>query len=137
MGKCSYVRDAMKACPELVLVNGEDLSEYRRVSQKIFSLLRAETGKGVCPVERLGMDENFVDISALVEEEVYVDHPVGHVYHPCGGIDGKVEPPATVPKRCEVIPNCICFERLKIGSVVAKRIRDKILSEFGITRFGL
>ena len=89
MGKCSYVRDAMKACPELVLVNGEDLSEYRRVSQKIFSLLRQETGKGVCPVERLGMDENFVDISALVEEEVYVDHPVGHVYHPCG-IDGKV-----------------------------------------------
>ena len=50
----------------------------------------------------------------------------------------QVESPATVvPTRCEVIPNCICFERLKIGSVVAKRIRDKIFSEFGITRFGL
>ena len=62
-----------------MLVNGEDLSEYRRVSQKIFGLLRQE-GKGLCPVERLGMDENFMDVTRLVEEEVYVDHPVGHVY---------------------------------------------------------
>ena len=61
--KCSYIEDARKVCPALVLVNGEDLAEYRRYSQKIFELIK-ETAKG-CPVERLGMDENFVDVSQL------------------------------------------------------------------------
>ena len=114
-----------QACPDLVLVKGEDLSEYRRVSQRIFSLLR-QMGKGVCPVERLGMDENFMDVSSLVEEEVYVDKPVGHVF----GAD------ATLPKElagCQVIKNCHCSQRLKIGTVIAKRIRDKIFENFGIT----
>ena len=61
--KCSYIDDARKVCPALVLVNGEDLAEYRRYSQKIFELIK-EKVKG-CPVERLGMDENFVDVSKL------------------------------------------------------------------------
>ena len=61
--KCSFISDARKACPALVLVNGEDLAEYRRYSQKIFETIK-ELGKG-CPVERLGMDENFIDITKL------------------------------------------------------------------------
>ena len=62
--KCSWVEDAKKLCPSLVLVNGEDLAEYRRYSQKIFELIK-KMGKGLCPVERLGMDENFIDVSNL------------------------------------------------------------------------
>ena len=61
--KCSYIDDARKVCPALVLVNGEDLAEYRKYSQKVFELIK-KMGKG-CPVERLGMDENFMDISKL------------------------------------------------------------------------
>ena len=62
--KCSWMEDAKKLCPSLVLVNGEDLAEYRRYSQKIFELIK-KMGKGLCPVERLGMDENFIDVSNL------------------------------------------------------------------------
>ena len=62
--KCSWIEDAKKLCPSLVLVNGEDLAEYRRYSQKIFELIK-KMGKGLCPVERLGMDENFIDVSHL------------------------------------------------------------------------
>ena len=62
--KCSWIEDAKKLCPSLVLVNGEDLAEYRRYSQKIFELIK-KMGKGLCPVERLGMDENFIDVSNL------------------------------------------------------------------------
>ena len=29
VGKCQYVSDALKVCPELRLVNGEDLAQYR------------------------------------------------------------------------------------------------------------
>ena len=62
--KCSLVKDAKTVCPALVLVNGEDLAEYRRYSQKIFDLIK-ERGYRKCPVERLGMDENFMDVTAL------------------------------------------------------------------------
>ena len=43
VGKCSWIPDAMKACPELVLVNGEDLADYRRWSQQIFDLIYRST----------------------------------------------------------------------------------------------
>jgi hypothetical protein len=34
---------ALEVCPELVLVNGEDLADYRRVSAAVYSTL-CETG---------------------------------------------------------------------------------------------
>ena len=69
--KCSLIEEAKKACPTLVLVNGEDLAEYRRYSLKIFDLIK-EAGKGKCAVERLGMDENFIDVTKLgVVENLY------------------------------------------------------------------
>ena len=43
VGKCTWIPDAMKACPELVLVNGEDLADYRRWSQQIFDLIYRNT----------------------------------------------------------------------------------------------
>ena len=30
--KCQYISDAIKVCPDLVLVNGEDLAHYRKVT---------------------------------------------------------------------------------------------------------
>ena len=44
VGKCTWIPDAKKACPELVLVNGEDLADYRRWSQQIFDLIYRNTG---------------------------------------------------------------------------------------------
>ena len=32
--KCQYISDALKVCPDLVLVNGEDLAHYRKVMQR-------------------------------------------------------------------------------------------------------
>ena len=61
--KLSYVSDAKKNCPDLVLVNGEDLTVYREFSGRVHSLLTRE----FTPlVERLGMDENFLDVTELV-----------------------------------------------------------------------
>lgn len=62
--KLVFVSDAKKKCPELVLVNGEDLTVYREFSGKVHSLL---TRKFTPLVERLGMDENFLDVTELVD----------------------------------------------------------------------
>ena len=66
--------DAMRICPELVLVNGEDLAEYRKVSRQIFELI-CQAGNQKCPVERLGMDENWMDVSQLVDEMIETMKP--------------------------------------------------------------
>ncbi len=70
VSKCSFITDAVKACKgKLVLVNGEDLAPYRKYSQQVFDSLY-RYGESRCPVEKLGMDENFMDITQLVEEKL-------------------------------------------------------------------
>ena len=44
VGKCTWIPDAMKACPELVLVNCEDLADFCRWSLQIFDLIYQNTG---------------------------------------------------------------------------------------------
>lgn len=52
------VTDARQACPELVLVDGEDLTPFRDVSKTLFGFLKAHSWNG--KVERLGFDEVFM-----------------------------------------------------------------------------
>lgn len=59
VGKLMTIADALQKCPELVLVNGEDLTPYRTVSRRLLAVA-ARFG----PTEKLGMDECFVDITA-------------------------------------------------------------------------
>ncbi|XP_011555941.3 DNA polymerase iota [Plutella xylostella] len=115
--KCMLVTDAVKACPNLKLVNGEDLQPYRIASNKIFTLL--QTWK--CPVEKLGMDENFIDVTNLVQERVkMVDSKsvtvAGHAY-----------------KVASVECICGCHTRLKLASQLASEMRSKIFNELGFT----
>ena len=44
VGKCTWIPDAMKACPELVLVNCEDLADFCWWSLQIFDLIYRNTG---------------------------------------------------------------------------------------------
>lgn len=85
--KLVFVSDAKKKCPDLVLVNGEDLTVYREFSGKVNSLL---TGKFTPLVERLGMDENFLDVTELVSSRLLSDPPgdrnySGHLYSSSNG----------------------------------------------------
>ena len=60
-----------------ILVNGEDLRNYRKFSKNVFELLDKMSGNA-CPVERLGMDENFIDVTKMVEERLdVIDTPDG------------------------------------------------------------
>lgn len=114
--KCMLVSDALRVCPNLKLVNGEDLHDYRTASNKVFVLLQSWK----CPVEKLGMDENFVDVTNLVQERLKsalnCKTFAGHLY----------DQPST---------DCICgcHSRLKIASEIANEIRHKIHTELGFT----
>jgi len=55
-------------CPDLVLVNGEDLTNYRKFSAEVFKVLSDFVKPYDCPIERLGMDENFIDVTSIVED---------------------------------------------------------------------
>lgn len=111
--KCMPVEEAKKICRDLVLVNGEDLRDYRQISYRVTDHLQKFTPL----VERLGLDENYVDVTEIVASRLLGDvEAVGHVY----GGEGE---------RCD----CGCEMRLKLGTQIAQEIRNSIRNEFKLT----
>ncbi|GAA6218683.1 DNA polymerase iota [Lates japonicus] len=116
--KLMFVTDAMEKCPQLVLVKGEDLTHYREMSYKVTELLMS-----YCPlVERLGFDENFMDITELVDRRLAQTPDSnnfsfkGHVYnHLCADVKASE------------------FPRLALGSHIAAEVREAIHSKLGLT----
>ncbi|KZO95091.1 DNA/RNA polymerase [Calocera viscosa TUFC12733] len=66
--KLCTLREAKQRCPSLILVNGEDLTLYRYYSRRVFNLVRSVLG--TCPVEKLGMDEVFCDVTEMITEHL-------------------------------------------------------------------
>lgn len=120
--KSMWIKEALEALPDLILVDGSDLTHYRQCSSEISAVARTFTAD----VERLGLDENFVDVTEILDdyiEESDSSKIEGHVY-------GDKEPEETLPgDPC----GCGCRERLIAGALVAKRIRQQIVRATGIT----
>lgn len=114
--KCMLIPDAKKLCPELVLINGEDLHEYKKISQNVTALLQTFSPL----VERLGLDENFIDVSELVSMRLK-EKRLGKAE---GNIFGSSQ-----SEKCQ----CGCKQRLNIGSMLAKEIREAIRKELNLT----
>ncbi|XP_012148103.1 DNA polymerase iota [Megachile rotundata] len=124
--KCMSVQEALKLCPGLNLVNGEDLTNYRHFSDKILEVLHQFTPL----VERLGFDDNFLDATSLVQKymnpgnesdlnmsiSMEDETPIGEVF-------GSVE---------EECP-CGCHARLIIATKIAAEIRQRIHKELHVT----
>ncbi|XP_046688029.1 LOW QUALITY PROTEIN: DNA polymerase iota-like, partial [Homalodisca vitripennis] len=116
--KCMLITEALALCPKLIIINGEDLHDYRLMSSKVTDIVRQFSTK----VEKLGLDENFVDISDLVSSKLaskdnHSYSVVGHIYK----------------NEIENICACGCRERLVIGSNIASEIRARIREELGMT----
>ncbi|XP_065804451.1 DNA polymerase iota [Labrus bergylta] len=116
--KLMSVTAAKEKCPQLVLVKGEDLTHYREISYKMTELLMS-----YCPlVERLGFDENFMDISSMVENRLAQTPGTdavsfkGHVFnHLTADVD------------------CGDHTRLALGSHIAAELREAVHSKLGLT----
>ncbi|KAM7359638.1 DNA polymerase iota isoform 1-T2 [Cochliomyia hominivorax] len=129
--KLMLVAEAKRLCPDLVLVNGEDLTPYRQMSQKIFELLLNYTPL----VEKLGFDENFMDVSSLVEKREQQKQHLEHQDQDSDDIDlpqviGHIYPSdgATL-NAC----NCGCAQRLALGTQIAQEIRKELFDKLGVT----
>lgn len=116
--KLMSVTDAKEKCPELVLVKGEDLTHYREMSYKVTEVLMS-----YCPlVERLGFDENFVDVTEKVEQRLaQTSEPdsfsfKGHVFN-----------------HFSADPIASHHPRLAIGSHIAAEMREALHSKLGLT----
>ncbi|KAM0815263.1 putative UmuC domain-containing protein [Seiridium cardinale] len=64
VNKLMLISEAQKLCPELVLLNGEDLTRFRDASKKLWAFLRSHSWSK--RVERLGLDEVFLDVSDII-----------------------------------------------------------------------
>ncbi|KAM4059947.1 impB/mucB/samB family protein [Hirsutella rhossiliensis] len=63
--KLMLISEATQICPNLVLVDGEDLTPFRDVSKMLFTFLRSYSWNN--RVERLGFDEVFMDVTDIVD----------------------------------------------------------------------
>ncbi|KAI9158450.1 membrane protein [Paramyrothecium foliicola] len=66
--KLMLATEAKRLCPELVLVDGEDLTPFRDTSKILFNFLRSHSWNH--KVERLGFDEVFMDVTDMVEYNI-------------------------------------------------------------------
>ncbi|NXI64870.1 POLI polymerase, partial [Anseranas semipalmata] len=118
--KLMSVKDAKEKCPQLILVNGEDLTPYREMSYKVTELLEE-----FCPlVERLGFDENFVDITEIVEKRLNQLQQSG-----CSRVcvSGHVYNNQAIDLRDTM------HVRLVIGSQIAEEFREAMHARLGLT----
>ncbi len=115
--KLMAIREAKEKCPSLVIVNGEDLTHYREMSYEITSVLQRYNKS----VERLGFDENFIDVTELVKMPQWQGKDISdmkdsHVFS--SSIEDCV---------------CGCASRIKTGAYIAFEMRRVLHEELGIT----
>lgn len=77
VAKLDSIKDAFKKCPDMVLVNGEDLTYFRQVSSQVWRLVRSIVWEK--KVEKLGMDELFCDVTDMVDNHLYTLRNSSHV----------------------------------------------------------
>lgn len=117
-----WIKEALEVLPDLVLVDGSDLTHYRQFSSEISAVAQSFTPV----VERLGLDENYVDITEIVGdyfEKSDLSNIEGHVY-------GDKEP--TLAPTADLC-GCGCQQRMVAGALVAKKLRQQIFEATGIT----
>ncbi|KAJ3277897.1 hypothetical protein HK104_002855, partial [Borealophlyctis nickersoniae] len=81
IGKLELLTTARQKCPHLHIIDGSDITRYRRASRRIFELVKHlvngataasdDTGANwKVKVERLGMDELFLDVTDLIGDHL-------------------------------------------------------------------
>ncbi|CRK91775.1 CLUMA_CG005407, isoform A [Clunio marinus] len=120
--KMELIKDALNKCPNLVIVNGEDLSKYKTYSKRISDLLHTMIG----PSERMGLDEHFMDVSKQVQGQI---SKMSREMLNQLRFTGPFYPNEEAFSKC----SCGCENRLMVGSQIAQNIRDKILNELKLT----
>lgn len=118
VGKWKPLKECLEKCPELVVVNGEDLTNYKVYSKRISELLHKMFGT----TERMGLDEHYIDVTKEVERQLK-EQPDEHHFI------GPLFPDEESFDMCY----CGCKERLMIGSEIADRVRKRLFEDLKLT----
>lgn len=127
--KCMPLHEALNLCPNLALVNGEDLTNYRHYSTKIFEILYQFTPL----VERLGFDDNFLDVTSIVEKQLKSQNDLDSREMSSSNMNEDIKEVGKMFGLSEEECPCDCHTRLMIGSKIAAEIRNRIYEELHLT----
>jgi DNA polymerase iota len=119
--KMSTVTSARAACPLLTLVDGSNLAPFRRAAARVRGCVRKHLPPGTA-VEYAGLDELFVDITAIVARR----KPQNSRFHGHVFADGEDDEP----------PSVAATRALQEGSAFAAELRAAVLSETGLKMCG-
>lgn len=99
--KMTPVSKALRACPDLVQIDGSDLTPFREANAEIMSIVRSFLKSRVStlcdklgkqpfepPIQRQGLDEVFIDVTELVAAEILAG---GRPWHFAGHLFGSTE----------------------------------------------
>ncbi|KAM0323048.1 hypothetical protein ACHAQA_009147 [Verticillium albo-atrum] len=140
--KLMLISAARKVCPDLVVVEGEDLTPFRDVSKVLYGFLRSHSWSG--KVERLGLDEVFMDVtdminynmsclnkSSLANSFFCLSKKDPEKGFPCDltGLAGCVH---GTPPSHQQLENQV-YVRLLLGSHLGWYLRTQIEEQFGFT----
>lgn len=147
--KLMLITEAKKLCPELVLMDGEDLTPFRDMSKILYGFLKSHSWND--KVERLGFDEVFMDVTDIVDYNFSCltkgslaqsffqlarhDPEIGF---PCDltTVAGPVlgGPLASSSSSTAAVdPDNTLMLRLALGSHLAMYLRGKLEADFGYT----
>uniref|UniRef100_A0A8W7PRH7 UmuC domain-containing protein n=1 Tax=Anopheles coluzzii TaxID=1518534 RepID=A0A8W7PRH7_ANOCL len=142
--KLQPVKEALAACPELVLLNGEDITKYKAMSVRINEIMHRFTPH----VEKLGLDENYLDVTELIAERLEqlegagdsaalakLDFVQGFIHPPRTDESSALDPPSHRETDRDLFRRCCCCgcdRRLILATHLAQEIRDSIFQELGL-----
>ncbi|KAI2473389.1 DNA/RNA polymerase [Annulohypoxylon bovei var. microspora] len=146
--KLMRISEAQKMCPDLVIINGEDLTPFRDASKKLWSMLRSHSWSD--RVERLGLDEVFLDVTDVVvyNQELLNRNTLQNSFFQlsrqdpekgfsfdASGFFGCVQPKLGPEDVASMLDNPLCI-RLLLASHLAGYLRHKLEEDFGYTSSG-
>ncbi|KAF6816848.1 DNA polymerase [Colletotrichum sojae] len=140
--KLMFITDAKKLCPDLVIIEGEDLTPFRDTSKTLFGFLRGYSWNG--KVERLGFDEVFMDVTDIINYNLFClnrtalsesffhlskQDPERGFICDLTSVAGCVYGPNRSPGNLDDHN----YLRLLLGSHLAFHLRTKLEEDFGFT----
>ncbi|KJZ80416.1 hypothetical protein HIM_00266 [Hirsutella minnesotensis 3608] len=140
--KLMLVSEARKLCPDLVIVEGEDLTPFRDTSKILFNFLRSHSWND--KAERLGFDEVFMDVTDIINYNITClnrlslansffclsrqDPEQGFSCDLTSVAGCVLGPPASSSQLDDPV-----YLRLLLGSHLALYLRGKLETDFGYT----
>lgn len=130
--KLQLLTDARRLCPELVIVNGEDIEKYRLASKSVFDFICQQLGPRV---QRLGLDEVWCDITADLHKVLpgLTATNIRDMQVTVGSLRCDINPRPSGALLGEYDPQSPVHRGLCIASHVAAALRQGIVEQCGFT----